>query len=244
MSAEARKLRPEPSTGSFDDGADDRRESHLPCRISIPFTLIACENAEAELLMLKRRKPPFVGRWNFIGGKIDDGELPHDSAVREIAEEVGQSVSPTSLKYRGVAAWPRTCGDEAELEGMHLFHARLTKKANSNRQLGILDEGTTAWLPLHLLRQDGYYAPVPNFHLLSSLILGRVATAPLTLFHWLGEGGAYKAFYAPIRREFRAPSRFAPGKAEVPVSELADIEATVLQMMLDHTHHLGAGEGG
>ena len=235
-------MSPDPGTAFPDDPQADRAAPRPPCRVSIPFTLIACENAQAELLMLKRRKPPFVGRWNFIGGKIDEGESPPDSAVREIAEELGQSVRATSLSYRGVAVWPRQQLGGIDFEGMHLFHVRLNKKSNSNRQLGILDEGTTAWLPLHLLRQDGYYAPVPNFDLLLPLILGQVAPKPLTLFHWRSDEWTYRGFHAPLRRDYCAPDRFAPGKACVPVTELAEVEAAALERLLKQSHRSGMGD--
>ena len=40
-----------------------------------------------EILMINRNKPPFMGLWNAVGGHIEDGETPSQSAIREIKEE-------------------------------------------------------------------------------------------------------------------------------------------------------------
>lgn len=45
-----------------------------------------------ELLMINRVKPPFMGRWNAVGGHLNDGETIEACAIREIKEESGISV--------------------------------------------------------------------------------------------------------------------------------------------------------
>ena len=42
------------------------------------------------LLAARRTTPPeAAGRWELPGGKVEEGELPEDALVREIAEELG-----------------------------------------------------------------------------------------------------------------------------------------------------------
>lgn len=86
----------------------------LPYKISV---LVFIENAAGELLLLLRAKPPNLGVWSPIGGKLETaaGESPFECAVRETREETGLRV---------------TTGD------MHLF-AMIAEKAY---------EGQTHWL--------------------------------------------------------------------------------------------------
>ena len=42
-----------------------------------------------QILLLQRRKPPFVGLWTGPGGKLEPGEAPYQCAIRELREETG-----------------------------------------------------------------------------------------------------------------------------------------------------------
>jgi 8-oxo-dGTP diphosphatase len=194
--------------------------------VTIPFTLIACENAERELLMLKRSKPPFVDMWNFLGGKIEPDERPDASARRELLEELGRAVAPRVLKYRGVAVWPETADDEVRYKGMHLFYARLSAKVHSTGQLALLDEGVTAWLPKALLAQGNEFPAVPNFDVLYPCMVEASGDAPQAVFHWTNKRGRYESVSRPIRSDYFNPSSFPPGIAKVPIGDLADLSDT------------------
>jgi len=54
------------------------------------------------LLMLERRdaNPMWDHKWEFPGGKIEDGELPETAAKREFCEETG--LDPMSLTFLGI----------------------------------------------------------------------------------------------------------------------------------------------
>jgi 8-oxo-dGTP diphosphatase len=61
------------------------------------YNLILLYDINAEhILMCKRRKEPYLGLYNLIGGKIEPGEDHHDAAYRELYEET--SVSRGSVK--------------------------------------------------------------------------------------------------------------------------------------------------
>lgn len=42
-----------------------------------------------KVLLCKRAKDPYKGKWNGVGGKQNHGETPHDCALRELWEETG-----------------------------------------------------------------------------------------------------------------------------------------------------------
>ena len=68
--------------------------------------LVFLENAAGEHLLLLRAKPPNLGVWSPIGGKLETatGESPFECAVRETHEETGHVVTTTDLHLFAVIA--------------------------------------------------------------------------------------------------------------------------------------------
>jgi ADP-ribose pyrophosphatase YjhB (NUDIX family) len=44
------------------------------------------------VLLVRRARPPFAGRWSLPGGRIEPGESPAEAIVREVREETGLRV--------------------------------------------------------------------------------------------------------------------------------------------------------
>ncbi len=61
--------------------------------------LVFLENEAGELLLMLRAKPPNLGSWSPIGGKLETaiGESPFECAVRETYEETGLPVTTSDL---------------------------------------------------------------------------------------------------------------------------------------------------
>lgn len=53
--------------------------------------IVVLNDDKTEILFCKRKKEPFKDRYNFIGGKIEDGENGLSAAYRELYEETGIS---------------------------------------------------------------------------------------------------------------------------------------------------------
>lgn len=78
--------------------------------------LVFLENAAGEHLLLLRAKPPNLGVWSPIGGKLETalGESPFECAVRETTEETGHAIATDDLHlfamiaekaYEGESHW-------------------------------------------------------------------------------------------------------------------------------------------
>jgi 8-oxo-dGTP diphosphatase len=78
--------------------------------------LVFIENPRGDHLLLLRAKPPNLGVWSPIGGKLETaiGESPFECAVRETQEETGLTVSVADLHlfamiaekaYEGQSHW-------------------------------------------------------------------------------------------------------------------------------------------
>lgn len=101
---------------------------------------------ENKLLLLNREAPPNMGLWNGVGGKIEPGESPYQSAIREIQEETGLQVE--QLQFGGIVTWARpTEADMLARQGMYLFLAELSQSMKTN-VMPSMDEGILAWKQL------------------------------------------------------------------------------------------------
>ena len=78
--------------------------------------LVFLENDAGEHLLMLRAKPPNLGVWSPIGGKLETahGESPFECAVRETHEETGHTITAADLHlfamiaekaYEGQAHW-------------------------------------------------------------------------------------------------------------------------------------------
>lgn len=91
----------------------------IPASMSLPYkiaVLVFLENAAGEHLLMLRAKPPNLGIWSPIGGKLETmtGESPFECAVRETFEETGHRVEASQFHlfamiaekaYEGQSHW-------------------------------------------------------------------------------------------------------------------------------------------
>lgn len=93
----------------------DKRESMTgePRKLLL---VAACALVDADGRVLLARRPegkPLAGLWEFPGGKVEPGEMPEDTLIRELKEELGIDVAKACLA-------PLTFASHA-YEGFHLL---------------------------------------------------------------------------------------------------------------------------
>jgi ADP-ribose pyrophosphatase YjhB (NUDIX family) len=70
------------------------------------------EDGNGRLLLARRAKEPFKGRWDIPGGFLEEGEHPLEGLRRELEEETGLEVEP--LDFLGV--WMDRYGGDSTAE--------------------------------------------------------------------------------------------------------------------------------
>jgi 8-oxo-dGTP diphosphatase len=69
--------------------------------VSVRIVLVAaCALIDADGRVLLAQRPqgkPMAGLWEFPGGKVEAGERPEDTLIRELAEELGITVKEACL---------------------------------------------------------------------------------------------------------------------------------------------------
>lgn len=98
------------------------------------------------ILLLNREKPSWMGCWNGIGGKLEEGEQPRASMLREIMEET--QLEPTELTFKGFVTW--SSSDGTGFGGMYVYVAEMPEEYNYPTPLktdeGILDWKDIEWI--------------------------------------------------------------------------------------------------
>ena len=124
--------------------------------------------------MLYRYRPPNQSLWNGVGGRIEPGESPLQSCLREVAEETGYR--PPTAHFRGILTWR---GFETPDAGLYLFTAPAPDVDPQPCAEGILQ-----WHPLEWVLS----APevVSNLHICGPHIFG---DDPPRLFHFEYQAG-------------------------------------------------------
>jgi 8-oxo-dGTP diphosphatase len=73
----------------------------MPKHYDKPLLLVAaCALVDADGRVLIARRPPgksMAGLWEFPGGKVEQGELPEATVIRELSEELGIDVTAACL---------------------------------------------------------------------------------------------------------------------------------------------------
>ena len=102
------------------------------------------------VLLIKRKKPPFKGEFCLPGGHIDEGETPKHAASRELMEET--CISNNSFKKIGIY-------DQAERDprGNYVTFAFMAEiDAAKNKPKAGSDAMTAEWVPIDEIKTLGF----------------------------------------------------------------------------------------
>jgi 8-oxo-dGTP diphosphatase len=102
---------------------------------------------DEEVLMIKRKNPPFAGHWALPGGFIDPGETPKQAAMRELVEETGLEVS--ALDFVGEYKTPRR---DPRMEHVWSYAFSLHVAAKESVKAGD-DASRAEWIPIKQLNK-------------------------------------------------------------------------------------------
>ena len=61
--------------------------------------ILVYNESKDKILMCRREKEPYKGKYNLVGGKIEAGEKELDAAYRELKEETGIDKNDIDLKH-------------------------------------------------------------------------------------------------------------------------------------------------
>jgi 8-oxo-dGTP diphosphatase len=118
--------------------------SVLPYKIAV---LCYVYDGAGNVLLLHRRKLPNAGFYSPIGGKlhIDEGESPHDCALREIREETGLALAHEDVHLCGLVS---ECAYEGETHWLMFLFEVTRRVAPAAIAAMDFEEGTLEWVPV------------------------------------------------------------------------------------------------
>lgn len=131
-------------------------------KVAFTWAIIVCEETR-EVLLLNRQKAPWMGRWNGIGGKLDEGETPLQCIIREAEEETGLHIQ--DFRSKGIMRWIR---DGNDLGGMYLFVAFVDRKTveEYGAPKKFCNEGILDWKQLDWILHEENTGVVDNVKLM------------------------------------------------------------------------------
>jgi len=109
-----------------------------------------------KILLIEKKRGLGAGLYNGVGGKVEDGELPLNAAIRECEEEIG--IKPLDPEWMGVLEF---INDGSVYSYVHVFISEDFKG-----DLHETDEAKPVWFPLDKIpydkmwEDDVYWLPI------------------------------------------------------------------------------------
>ncbi len=123
-------------------GEDKKNYNKL---VSIVVSGITKDN---KILLIKRVTPPYVGFWSLPGGKIEFGEHPEETALREVKEETDLDCEFEG--FRGIAS--EVVHNKDDKVAHFMIYVCKLKPLHTNIQSS--NEGDLKWFDMDKLEED------------------------------------------------------------------------------------------
>ncbi len=116
----------------------------------------------ARVLLVRRGQQPLLGQWSVPGGAVELGETLEEAIVREVREETGLTVVPTTL-LKTIDRIDRD--DDGQVRFHYVLVDFLCRVATEQEMLGAATDVSEAqWAPLESLRHSEQFV-LPKFTL-------------------------------------------------------------------------------
>jgi 8-oxo-dGTP diphosphatase len=150
----------------------------------LEYTLAFILN-DGDVLMLRRSKAPNAWQLNGTGGKIESGETPYQSILREVREEIGVAVR--GLRFTGTVTWE---GEDRD-GGMYVYVGFWPEDVDPSTVSGKRTrEGTLEWFPIDQIAAGAGGTVVDNIpRFLPQMLNSMDNGAPAQGHHCRYEGG-------------------------------------------------------
>ncbi|MBN1899943.1 NUDIX hydrolase [Candidatus Sumerlaeota bacterium] len=122
----------------------ESRQYYNPSLTTDVVLIATDEKGERRVLLIKRKNPPYQGRWAFPGGFIDENETLKQCALRELEEETGVGLSENDLSLLLVADDPERDPRKRVISVVYLAQGEI---ANFFPRSGD-DAAEVGWFPL------------------------------------------------------------------------------------------------
>ncbi|MBN2112485.1 NUDIX domain-containing protein [Candidatus Woesearchaeota archaeon] len=119
-----------------------------------------------KVLLLKRTKEPFVGYWALLGGKIEFGEHPEETAVRELKEETG--IDAKVSKVKGILS--EVVKDKDTGEDKWHFIMFMCEMEPEHTDAKSSDEGELRWFDMETIEEHKDEIVPSDLHIINKII--------------------------------------------------------------------------
>lgn len=139
-----------------------------------------------DVLLINRAKPPFLGYWGLPGGKIEFGEHPEETAIREIKEEAG--IDAEVVGMRGVLS--EVVRDKDSRDKVEHFLLFVCEMKAISKDLVESEEGRLKWFSMKEIEKEPLVVP-SDVSILKDMIFSGDKQMPIHRSHLLRSGQEY-----------------------------------------------------